>query len=172
MFIAVAVVVCCVACKGWDQELLPRLAHPVEARADVTAYTTDPTKATRPGELLGKRTREEYEDYKRAVVDDLITTGRAETPSSYLIISGDHDSRMGDKWQQLYLTQYRAASWLGAAGLRSCSLSVDATRIGNPAEDTTSLAAWVTTSTRSFGPILPPQARGLNKYCEFASIPS
>ena len=147
----------CPACKGWGKHVLELIVAHIDRRVAVAAYTTDPTKAVRPKDLAKKRKKEEDEDYKKAVVGVVLSSGRATSAHQHMRSTGDHRGSEGGAWSNAALAEYQSASWLNAVNMRSVSLSADAARIGNPGEDTTTLASWVTTSRGSFGSILPPQ---------------
>ena len=149
----------CPSCREWGLVVLQQLARQCEARVPEIAYTDDPLKSARPRELTGCKRSVEDEDYKRAVTSKVIQEGRAETPNAYLRATGDHVTTSADGWVVKELANHRAASVLSAQEVRSCSVSADATRIGNPAEDVLAVAAWVTTPLLEFGSVVPPQAR-------------
>ena len=151
----------CPSCRQWGLVVLQRLSRLCEARIPEVAYTDNPTKSTRPSQLAGSKRTLEDEDYKRAVTSKVIQEGRAETPSAFLRATGDHAGHAADGWILKQLANHRASSVLSAQEVRSCSLSADASRIGNPAEDVLAIAAWLTTPLLDFGSLPPPQVHNI-----------
>ena len=137
--------------------MLCRLTRAIEQRVPEVAYANDPLKGGRPELHSSTRRRRVDEDYKRAVTTRVCQEGRAQSGAAYLRATGDHAGHVQGHWVALELLRYQAASWVNADQVRVCSLAADAARLGNPAEDTLGLAAWIETDHRDFGVVLPPQ---------------
>lgn len=146
----------CDACSSWARHFLELRGGIVYDIVPQVAYTTDPTKSERPRDIRGHRVQED-EDYKRYVTSNVIRDRRAVSAGTFLRAEGHTDGRLGHKWCHKELSRYQTAAWLNAACATSVALAVDATRLGNPGEDTLALASWVQVPGKQFGAVLPPQ---------------
>ena len=148
----------CPARAACAKPFLRSLATTIGKGVAGASYTSDATKATSVDADLpsGHKRRRVDEDFKRAVLRDVTHDGRAATSRVFLrSVDGKGGSDKCKRWEESDALHYQAASWLSLGAASSFTVSVDATRLGKPGEDTE--VGFLYSSEAKLGCWLPPQ---------------
>lgn len=123
-----------------------------------SAWTRDPLRAARLGDCEKGKRRRHDEAFKEAVVDRSVKERRACSEGAYMRSHGEAASGLASQWTDQAMLRYQSSCWLGASNLQLASIALDASRLGNLAQDVVCFAAWVEAPRQCFGCWLPPQA--------------
>lgn len=96
------------------------------------------------------------EDYKRYLVSEAVAAKRAHCGAQYAKTTGDVHHETARKWDEAHMANYIAAAWHTMGSSTLVSLACDASKVGNPAEETVMFLAWDMESNKAV--VLPPQA--------------
>lgn len=96
------------------------------------------------------------EDYKRYLVSEAVAAKRAHCGAQYAKTTGDVHPETARKWDEAHMANYIAAAWHTMGSSTLVSLACDASKVGNPAEETVMFLAWDMESNKAV--VLPPQA--------------
>ena len=146
----------CQSCKARLSEVVASLSDHMDSHLEAGAYTMNPRKRREQKPRAGARRQRIDEDYKRAVVEDTVSSGAARTPRALMKADGIAEPDDVAKWTELHTLQRQSAAWLTFRNVQHLGLCGDASRLGNPAEETLMMAAWSGDASR--GCWLPPQA--------------
>lgn len=147
----------CLACKELLNRWLTVLAGEIDKVANENSnLSTDVTKST---PLVGtKRKLRIDEDLKRRWSHDDLVEKRSHSASQAARLSGffgKSGSGATRAWETQGLMQYTVASWKVFEHAEVVGISSDGKRLGNPAEETNTYAAW--SADADVGVWLPPQ---------------
>ena len=146
------------ACGARFQWSVERAAAMIDANVSSWAYTTDPLAARSvTAKSRSCKKRRVDEDFKRAVCQKVVVGGRSGSVNEFLRSSNEFMGLKAMAWIEKGLLEYQAATWFAPNGLEFLSVSMDAARFGNPAEDTEIFCGSGQTGQREFVAFLPPQ---------------
>lgn len=143
------------AVRAWWTAWVPAVACRFPRKV-TERFLSDPLEA-KPDHLTcgGNRKRRVDCDYKQAVVMGAMTKRRAPTPGAFAAASGDIARTTASSWSPILLGQYRAACMLQFAESSVVGLAYDASRLGQPKEET--LMTAVCDPLQGIAAWLPPQ---------------
>eukprot|EP00971_Amphidinium_carterae_P057569 1138369-Amphidinium_carterae.2 len=133
----------CTCIGAWLRRCLDILVERVNAGLEEGSYTQDPSKAVaRPG----TKRRIIDEDYKTLTTVEAVQSGRASSAASFARAQSDFSDTNVYRWIASDLLKYQSRCWHSMIGRKECSvtLSHDAGRFGNPAEETLLSVATIT----------------------------
>ena len=151
----------CPAAVAFQSHLVDAVVKSIHGRLDDIEWESDISKF--PLLQGSKRKLRIDEDYKREVGQGLVGNKRVHSGAQFARATGDVAACTARQWDGNYMLQYRAACKATCELGEVLWLSSDASRIGQPAEETTVCLAWDHSSNR--GVILPPQARVVSLTC-------
>jgi hypothetical protein len=152
----------CPACSACAKPFLKRIASIIDKGVPEAAYTSDATRATSVDADLpqGCKKRRVDEDFKKAVLRDVMHDGRAPSSRVFLrAVEGPQGADRCKRWEETDALHYQSASWMSFGGAGSITVSIDATRLGKPGEDT-EVGFFYSAEARQ-GCWLPPQVLSL-----------
>lgn len=145
---------CCAAIKAWLAVLLPFMCHRFVDRV-TSEFEDDPLQARPDSLCTNSRKRRIDSDLKTAVVMDAMAKRRAMTPGAYATATGEYARSTAATWQPVLMGQYRAACFSELGGGDIYAVAFDASRLGQPKEETLMLALSLPLQGRAGW--LPPQ---------------
>lgn len=149
----------CPASRELSRQCLAWLCAQIDSRLENFRYTSDATKVLDSGCRAPSKRRRIDEDFRLTVVADVARQGRAANAVGFLRAVDKCSPKNAQPWSEQFLLEYEAAGWLAGARSSTVCCCFDASRIGNPAENTEIFGAQL------FGPSSmdcfmwgPPQA--------------
>lgn len=148
----------CAVVRSELERAVTIVAAAVDHGSGDAAYTSDPRRAHDDDTDLARRTKRQKvdEDYKASVVGHSVSQGLSKTSRALLVADGKVCPDDIGRWDDDHLLTLQAAAWLSFARVEHLSLAGDASRLGNPAEETQVMLACNLESGRACW--LPPQA--------------
>ena len=125
----------CKACQAWTRAAAAQLVDSVDDSFDHAGTVTDPTKMRH--HLCGKsgQKRRYDEDFKRAVSSEILVKKRAVSITSFAHATDQLNYNTAMSWDHDSLSWYQAAMWANMDTVKDISITMDASRIGQPALD-------------------------------------
>eukprot|EP00971_Amphidinium_carterae_P043359 853390-Amphidinium_carterae.4 len=145
----------CSAARAWLQRVVQSLSNRVDSRLEQLAYTKDPSKQRLP--VFGEGPRHYHDEDLRRLVADVSTTGRARSGEDFLRSNQLANPKTAAKWDTRANLEYQAACWALGAKISSVSVALDASRVGQPAQETEVYLAIVHHAGERHMLWLPPQ---------------
>lgn len=156
----------CAACKRQLVRVVASVVASMDAGAPTKAYTTDPRRSHEDDGDAGRRTKRHRvdEDYKTAIVALAVQKGSARTPRAVIVADGKACADNVGTWDKNHMLLLQSSSWLAFSRAQHISVAGDASRLGNPAEETqVNLACNLETGVACW---LPPQVcMGASNVC-------
>jgi hypothetical protein len=147
----------CSALARWLGCLVAQFAALVVAHLDMFT-TTDALKASH---LQGpSKKRRIDEDFKQVVSENVLKEKRATSSAAFLRAAGEIHDSSGRQWDEKMLARYQGDCWASMASSECVVLAQDASRLGEPAEETLMQAAF--SPGVAIGCWFPPQAISKN----------
>jgi hypothetical protein len=130
----------CEVAVVWTREVLKTIEPLLDEGLEAAAYTSDAMKSNAAALTACTRKRRVDEDLKTAIIDHMVDSKRAKSGRAAARADGSVDAGLVRKWEERALLEYQAAIWDIAENVEHISMSLDAKRIGQPAEETEVIA--------------------------------
>lgn len=166
LFSLISLAFSCEACASAASDLLGMVREIIDERLPEVVDSTDPLMHAELERRAATRARKD-EDYRRAIMDSALKSGRARTSTGAAQLSGVSAALVA-AWQHQQMSSLLTSSWRQFSQFSGVmGLYEDAARIGHPAEDT--LVMVVEDPARSISVYLPNQVWRIS-WCADRSI--
>lgn len=95
-------------------------------------------------------------DFKQTIVNEVLQERRCKSGAAALRVMGGVDDSLARRWEAKEMSAYQLTAVRISKGIRQISISSDAARLGEPAEETVLFAMWLPQA--EFGVMGVPQA--------------
>lgn len=146
----------CKVCRGMLSGMVSDLSDAIALHLAATA-SADALSAMH---LAGaKRRRRMDEDYRQALLSQVVSKGLALNTAAYARAVQDVNAKTAASWDRRFLGWYQAAGFRAFTNSKGISLATDACRVGQPGQEM--LLTAIFDGDRNVGMWLPPQVPGL-----------
>lgn len=148
---------CCKGCSGWCCRAGDSLATRIDTSLPTIVCETDPLNMSLHIQGRSGKKRRYDEDYKEAVSRDVLVKKRAISLTSHAATTDKLATKTAASWDHDSLAWYQSAAWQSFGKANDVSITMDASRLGNPGLDCMMYAMASVDLGRSCW--LPPQDR-------------